>query len=74
MIISVAGIFSLLVTLLVLYVIVWLTKYVVATIPIADPIGRVIVVVVTVICCVAAIVVLLQFVGLLSGSPLILKP
>jgi hypothetical protein len=74
MVISVASIFSLLVTLLVLGVIVWLAKYAVATIPIADPLGRVIVVVVTVICCIAAVLVLLQFVGLTSGPGIVLRP
>lgn len=74
MVISVASIFSLLVTLLVLGVIVWLTNYVVDTIPIADPLGRVIKVVVMVICCIGAVIVLLQFVGLISGTGVVLKP
>lgn len=73
MIISVASIFSLVVTLLVLAVIVWLTKYVVATVPIADPLGRVIVVVVTVICCIAAVLYLLQFAGLISGTGIVVR-
>lgn len=74
MIISVASIFSLLITLLILGVIVWMAKYIVATVPIADPLGRVIVVVVTVICCVAAVMVLLQFAGLVSGTGVVLSP
>jgi len=72
MVISIVSIFSLLITLLVLGVIVWLTNYVVATIPIADPLGRVIRVVVMVICCVAAVIVLLNFVGL--GGGIVLRP
>lgn len=74
MVISIASIFSLLVTLLVLGVIVWLTNYIVVTIPIADPLGRVIRVVVMVICCIAAILVLLQFVGLVGGTGVVLRP
>ena len=74
MVISIASILGLVVTLLVLAVVVWLTKYVVTTIPIADPLGRVVVVVVTVICCIAAIMVLLQFAGLISGNALVVRP
>ena len=74
MIISVASIFSLLITLLILGVIVWLTNYAVVTIPIADPLGRVIVVVVTVICAIYAVLVLLQFAGLVSGTGVVLRP
>jgi hypothetical protein len=74
MVISIASIFGLVVTLIVLAVIVWLVKYVVATVPIADPLGRVIVVVVTVLCCIYAVLVLLQFAGVVSGTGVVIRP
>jgi len=71
---SLSALISLIVVLVVLGVIVWLTKYVVATLPIAPPLGQVIVVVVTVICCLYGLVVLLQFAGVMSGIPLVVRP
>ena len=72
MIITVASIFNLLVTLLILGVIVWLTNYAVVTIPIADPLGRVVRVVVMVICCIAAVLALLNFFG--HGGGIVIRP
>lgn len=74
MIISLAGIFSLLVTLLVLGLFIWAARYIVATVPIGDPLGRVIVVFVTVICVIYAALVLLDFAGLVSGTGVVLRP
>ena len=73
--ISLSGLITLIVILVVLCVIVWLAKYMVATIPIEPPLGKVIVVVVTVICCLYALIVLMQFAGIISGfGPVVLRP
>lgn len=72
---SIGGIVSLAITLIVLAVVVWLVDYLVRSIPIADPPGRVIRIVTLVICVLIAIIVLLQFAGLMGpvGTP-ILRP
>lgn len=73
--ISLSGLITLIIALVVLGVVVWLTKYIVATVPIGDPLGRVIVVVVTVICCLYALILLLQFAGIISGiGPVVVRP
>lgn len=74
MVITIGSLFSLLITLLILGVVVWLVNYIIDNIPVANPFGRVVKVVVMVVCSLAAIIVLLQFAGLMSGDALVLRP
>jgi len=68
---TVSGLVSLAVTLLVIGVVVWLINYAVDNLPIADPIGRVIKVAAMVIGLLIVVLALLQFAGLVATGPIV---
>jgi hypothetical protein len=74
--ISAASVVTLVISLLVLAAVYMLVDYLVRTVPIADPFGRVLRLIVMVICVLVAIILLLQWAGLISASvtPIPLAP
>ena len=70
---SISGLISLVITLLVIGIVLWLINYAVDHLPVADPIGRVIKVAAMVIGVLIACLVLLQFAGLVSVDGVVVR-
>lgn len=72
MVISVGAWISLLIALVIIGVVVWLVDYVVRTLPVPDPIGRIIRMVAMVLGVLIAVLLVLQTLGLVAPGTVVL--